>query len=179
MSSTPTSTAGTLQYTSVMGASHRKCRPPLCRSPSAVVCDIRHTPVSPSHAPLSSETPCCAVLWCVVAVLIFVSESSRGRPKMYAAQWGGLADGASAEGVPFGGISKSVMRVVGAHVTQLPPDSYLKSLSRYGCGGAALGVQGSGWLWWGCTGQGCRGGDFRGKFGAKQGWCSSILWSSA
>jgi hypothetical protein len=54
----------------------------------------------------------------------------RGRPKMYAALWGGLADGASPEGVPFGGSGKPILRCVAGHAANLPPDTYLNSLSR-------------------------------------------------
>lgn len=65
------------------------------------------------------------LLMCGVPVLC------RGRPKLYVAAWGGLADGASPEGVPFGGNGRHVLRCVGGHAATLPPDTYLTSLSRY------------------------------------------------
>lgn len=55
----------------------------------------------------------------------------RGRCKWYAANWGGLADGVSAEGVPLGGNGKPILRCVQGHVSSLHPDTYLKSLSRW------------------------------------------------
>jgi hypothetical protein len=50
---------------------------------------------------------------------------------LYAASWAGLADGASAEGVPFGGHARPQLRCVAApNLDKLPAAAYINSLAR-------------------------------------------------
>jgi hypothetical protein len=71
-----------------------------------------------------SSRSCCAVSLCCCLLC-------RGRVRIYAHQWAGLADGASPEGVPFGGSGKPILRVAAGHITALGPDAYLKSFTRW------------------------------------------------
>lgn len=68
------------------------------------------------------------VRFCLSCLLLLVV--CRSRPRLYAASWGGLADGASPEGVAYGGHGKPILRCVAGHAANLPPDMYLGSLSR-------------------------------------------------